>query len=206
MLLNEMTDDALMLAYAAGQNAAFEALYHRHEGPLFRFVRRLLGHVLAAQADEAFQDTWLKIIGARASFVPGDARWKTWAFAIAHNTCLDRLRKGGREVVLAQDDEEADAPLDWLQAELGQTSHSSEDTAHWRAAGQQLLHCLDGLPHAQRVVFLMHYEDDCTLHDMAKALQIAAETAKSRLRYAMGKLRACMAHYLDETQFSKASV
>ena len=95
MLLNEMTDDALMLAYAAGQNAAFEALYHRHEGALFRFVRRLLGHALAAQADEAFQDTWLKIIGARASFVPGDARWKTWAFAIAHHTCLDRLRKSG---------------------------------------------------------------------------------------------------------------
>lgn len=205
MQWTDMPDDDLMLAYAAGQGDAFDALYHRHEASLFRFVRRVLGHALAAQADEAFQDTWLKIIGARTGFVPGVARWKTWAFAIAHNTCLDRLRKSGREVVLASDDSgDADAPLEWLQAELGQTSHSSEDTAHWRAAGQQLLHCLDTLPHAQRVVFLMHYEDDCTLHDMATALQIAAETAKSRLRYALGKLRGCMAHYLDDAAFSKA--
>lgn len=204
----EMPDDELMLAYAAGQGAAFEVLYKRHEGALFRFVRRVLGHALAAQADEAFQDTWMKIIAARASFVPGAARWKTWAFAVAHNTCLDRLRKGGREVVLQGSDDDASAtgdradPLDWLQAELGHTSPSSEDTAHWRAAGQQLMHCLDQLPHAQRVVFLMHHEDDCTLQEMAAALQIAAEAAKSRLRYAMAKLRGCMAAYLDGFQLS----
>lgn len=199
MQWTELADDELMLAYAAGQGAAFEALYRRHEGSLFRFVRRVLGHALAAQADEATQDTWMKIIAARASFSPGAARWKTWAFAIAHNTCLDRLRKGGREVALNESEEGdgTESTLDWLQAELGLGSPSSEDTAHWRAAGQQLMHCLDALPHAQRVVFLMHHEDDCTLQEMAAALQIAAEAAKSRLRYAMAKLRGCMAAYLD---------
>ena len=204
----ELPDDELMLAYAAGQGAAFELLYKRHEGALFRFVRRILGHACAPQADEAFQDTWMKIIAARASFVPGAARWKTWAFAIAHNTCLDRLRKSGREVVLPTDIGEGQGgdapgdPLDWLQAELGHTSPSSEDTAHWRAAGQQLMQCLDQLPHAQRVVFLMHHEEDCTLQEMAVALQIAAEAAKSRLRYAMAKLRGCMGAYLDGFQLS----
>ena len=197
-----MPDDELMQAYAGGQGAAFEALYRRHAGSLFRFVRRLLGHAFAAQADEAAQDTWMKIIAARASFLPGSARWKTWAFAIAHNTCLDRLRKSGREVVLGHsadgaDGDDAETPLDWLQAELGYTSPSSEDTAHWRAAGQQLMHCLDALPPAQRVVFLMHHEDDCSLQEMATALQIALEAAKSRLRYAMVKLRGCMGTYLD---------
>ena len=204
----DMSDEQLMQAYASGQAAAFDALYRRHEGSLFRFVRRVLGHALAAQADEAFQDSWMKIIGARASFEPGTARWKTWAFAIAHNTCLDRLRKSGREVVLA-DSVDADGtshdPLDWLQAELGNTSPSSEDTAHWRAAGQQLMHCLDELPHAQRVVFLMHHEDDCSLQELAAALQIAAEAAKSRLRYAMAKLRGCMGRYLDGMQTTGAS-
>lgn len=206
MLLQNLDDDALMLAYAAGQDAAFAQLYQRHEGALFRFVRRVLGHALAAQADEAFQDTWMKIIAARASYVPGSARWKTWAFAIAHNTCLDRLRKSGREVVLIGGDGdvcavgEAPDALEWLQAELGHTSPSSEDTAHWRAAGQQLMHCLDQLPHAQRVAFLMHHEDDCTLAEIAAALQVAVEAVKSRLRYAMAKLRGCMGSYLDGFQ------
>lgn len=196
----DMSDEQLMQAYASGQAEAFDTLYRRHEGSLFRFVRRVLGHALAAQADEAFQDSWMKIIGARASFEPGTARWKTWAFAIAHNTCLDRLRKSGQEVVLAESVDADGArhdPLDWLQAELGNTSPSSEDTAHWRAAGQQLMHCLDELPHAQRVAFLMHHEEDGSLQELAAALHIATETAKSRLRYAMSKLRGCMGSYLD---------
>lgn len=193
-----------MLAYAAGDAAAFEALYARHEGALFRFVRRVLGHALAAQAEEAFQDTWLKIVSARASFVPQTdettgttgASWKTWAFAIAHNTCLDRLRKSGREVVLPESDAGDASALDWLQAELGHSSPSSEDTAFWRAAGQQLMHCLDALPQAQRAAFLLHHEDGCSLQELANTLQIAAEAAKSRLRYALQKLRGCMGPYL----------
>lgn len=205
----ELSDDALMQAYAAGQGAAFEELYRRHEGALFRFVRRILGAGLAAQVDEVFQDTWMKIIAARASFVPGSARWKTWAFAVAQNACLDRLRKSGREIVLhdAGDDSTDTADtLDWLQSELGQTSPSSEDTAHWRAAGRQLAQCLEHLPHAQRVVFLMHHEDDCSLQDMATALRLAGEAVKSRLRYAMAKLRACMGDYLDGIPRAKGVV
>ena len=63
-----MTDEQLMQAYTAGNAAAFNALYARHEGGLFRFVRRLLGTHMVAQADEVFQDCWLRIVSARASF------------------------------------------------------------------------------------------------------------------------------------------
>nr|MBP9150476.1 sigma-70 family RNA polymerase sigma factor [Rhodoferax sp.] len=184
--------------------AAFEALYRRHEGRLFRFVRRVLGAALAAQADEVFQDTWMKIIQARVRFEPGQARWTTWAFAIAHNTCLDQLRKSGREVSQHElaggnnEDDNDDTVLDWLQTRLGDNSPSSEDSAHWRAAGQQLMHCLQQLPDTQRAAFLLHHEDDCSLQEMAAALQIALEAAKSRLRYAMTKLRGCMGAYLED--------
>ncbi len=88
-------------------------------------------------------------------------------------------------------------PIEWLQVDMGLINPSSEDTAHWRAAGQKLMHCLDQLPHAQRVVFLMHHEDDCALTEIATSLHVAAETVKSRMRYAMTKLRACMGAYLD---------
>jgi DNA-directed RNA polymerase specialized sigma24 family protein len=45
-------------------------------------------------------------------------------------------------------------------------------------------------------VFLMHHDDDCTIDDIARALELGFETAKSRLRYAMAKLRTCMGAYL----------
>src|SRR5829696_6117651 len=101
---SDMPDEELMLAYARGDAAAFDELYARHEGSLFRFVRRLLGASLAAQADEVFQDTWMRIIASRATFVPQGAAWRTWAFTIAHNLAMDRLRASGRELVMEAQD------------------------------------------------------------------------------------------------------
>ena len=191
-----MPDDQLMLAYAGGDAGAFDELYARHEGSLFRFVRRVLGAPLAAQADEVFQDTWVRIIGARASFTPQGASWRSWAFTIAHNLAMDRLRASGRETGVESWDDGDDA-LDWIAAKLDMTHPSSEDVAFWRAAGRQLLHCLDELPDAQRAAFLLHHEDGASVEDLARSLGLQFETAKSRLRYALQKLRGCMGHYLQ---------
>ena len=194
-LLRDLSDEDLMLAYARGEVAAFDVLYARHEAALYRFVRRVLGAPLAAQADEVFQDTWLRIVGARAGFRPQGAAWRTWAFTIAHNAAMDRLRLAGREVAL-ESKEEGEEPLDWLMARLDQVAPSSEDLAFWRAAGAQLLHCLDALPAAQRAAFLLHHEDGASVEDLAQRLALPFETAKRRLRYALRKLRGCMGAYL----------
>ena len=52
------------------------------------------------------------------------------------------------------------------------------------------------LPPAQRAVFLLHHEDGLPVDELAQALELGFETAKSRLRYAMSKLRTCMGAYL----------
>jgi RNA polymerase sigma-70 factor (ECF subfamily) len=180
----ELPDEDLMLAYARGDAAAFDVLYARHEAALYRFVRRLLGPRLAAHAEEVFQDCWLRIVAARASFRPQGAAWRTWAFTIAHNLAMDRLRTSGREVSVDAD-EDADAPLDWLMAHIDHLAPSTEDQAFWRAAGAQLLHCLEALPDAQRAAFLLHHEDGASVEDLAQRLALPFETAKSRLRYAL---------------------
>lgn len=198
--LRDLPDEDLMRAYAGGDAAAFELLYGRHEAALYRFVRRLLGARLAAQADEVFQDAWLRIVAARASFQPrAGASWRTWAFTIACNAAMDRLRVAGREVGV-EADEGGDDPLDWLMAQAGKVAPSSEDTAFWRAAGARLLHCLDALPEAQRAAFLLHHEDGASVEDLAERLALPFETAKSRLRYALRKLRGCMGAYLEAVE------
>lgn len=194
--LRDLPDEDLMLAYAEGDAAAFDLLYARNEAALLRFVRRLLGTGLAAQAEEVFQDTWLRIVAARRSFVPQGAAWRTWAFTIAHNVAMDRLRAGGREVAL-DPGEEGEEPLEWLMASLDQVAPSTEDLAFWRSAGAQLLHCLDALPAPQRAAFLLHHEDGASVEDLAQRLALPFETARSRLRYALKKLRGCMGDYLS---------
>jgi RNA polymerase sigma factor (sigma-70 family) len=208
MSLDTRTDEALMQAYAAGDMAAFDVLYARHEVGLFRFVRRVLGARFVAQADEVFQDCWLRIVSARDSFAPERGRWKTWAFTVAHNLAMDRLRVSGREVSIsmgADDDTADDATtdsLDWLQTSMASTLPNTEDLAHWRAAGQQLLNCLEALPALQRAAFLLHHEDGTPVEELAHALGLGFETAKSRLRYALKALRGCMQAYLQPGHFA----
>lgn len=193
----DTSDHHLMLAYAAGDASAFDVLYARHEGAMYRFVRRVLGPALAAQADEVFQDTWLRIVAARASFLPQGASWRTWAFTIAHHAAMDRLRVSGRELSMdAMAGDDSGDPLDWLQGALDAAHPSTEDLAFWRAAGKQLLACLEQLPAVQRAAFLLHHEDGASVEELARSLGLGFETAKSRLRYALQKLRGCMSAYL----------
>ena len=196
------TDDALMAAYAGGSAAAFEQLYARHQAGLYRFVRRLLGPALNAQTDEVFQDTWLRVVQARARWQPQGASFRTWLYTLAHHRVIDMLRRSGREVSLDAQADDGDAPWEpdataWQgwPAPASAAPHS-EELAFWRRAGEQLLACLEQLPLPQRSAFLLHHDDGLALDEVAHALEVGFETAKTRLRYAMSKLRTCMGAHL----------
>jgi RNA polymerase sigma factor (sigma-70 family) len=200
-------DDALMRAFAQGDTRAFARLYSRHHAALYRFVRRVLGTACSAQADEVFQESWMRVVRERQRWSPRGASFRTWLFTLAHHCAIDVLRKSGREVSLdgpgahdGNDDDDGDRPPFQPTSPLWPgwpaASGSVDDIAFWRAAGARLLECLDALPAAQRGAFLLHYEDGLALADLARALEVGFETAKSRLRYALAKLRTCMGAYL----------
>jgi RNA polymerase sigma factor (sigma-70 family) len=195
-------DDALMRAYARGDARAFERLYARHHGALYRFVRRVLGRDAAAHGDEVFQDTWLRVVHARERWSPQGATFRTWLFTLAHHRAIDVLRKSGREVSSDGGGRDDDGEREPWQPALGADAWRDwpapavDDVAFWRAAGARLLDCLQTLPAAQRSAFLLHHEDGLALDELARALEVGFETAKSRLRYAMSKLRTCMGAFL----------
>ncbi len=198
------SDDQLMRDYAAGDAAAFERLYARHQAALFRFVRRLLGSAAATQADEVFQDTWMKAIQNRHAWQPQGASFRTWLFTLAHHRAVDCLRKTGREISTTTSDEDDDRgawePEGAAWSGWPAAGGAAEDIAFWRAAGQRLLDCLEGLPLAQKAAFLLHHEDGLSVDEMARALEVGFETAKTRLRCAMSRLRGCMGAYLPASE------
>lgn len=200
------TDDALMTAYAAGDARAFEQLYRRHQAGLYRFIRRLLGSALNAQTDEVFQDTWLRVVHARARWAPQGASFRTWLFTLAHHRVVDMLRRSGREVSVDAFEGEGGEPWEPGAASSAAWQHwpapaaaaaHTEEIAFWRRAGEKLLGCLEQLPIPQRSAFLLHHDDGLALDEVASALEVGFETAKTRLRYAMSKLRTCMGAYLS---------
>jgi len=192
-------DAELMQAFAAGDARAFDSLYQRHHSALYRFVKRLMGKAGAAQVDEVFQDTWERAIQSRKTWQPGAAAWRTWLFTLAHHRAVDCLRKLGRELSSDATDEDG-APWEpqaspWVGWPDPMDADAA-DTAFWRAAGQRLLDCLEDLPVAQKTAFLLHHEDGLGVEEMARSLACGFETMKTRLRYAMSKLRTCMGAYL----------
>ena len=206
MPTTDPTDDALMAAYARGDARAFEQLYARHQAGLYRFVRRLLGTALNAQTDEVFQDTWLRVVQARTRWAPQGASFRTWLYTLAHHRVIDMLRRSGREVSIDAHADDGDAPWEpsaadsgaaWQHwpAPSGAAAHT-EVLAFWRRAGERLLACLEQLPLPQRSAFLLHHDDGLALDEVASALEVGFETAKTRLRYAMSKLRTCMGAHL----------
>ncbi|HJW11622.1 MAG TPA: sigma-70 family RNA polymerase sigma factor [Albitalea sp.] len=205
--MSDASDDHLMSAYAAGDASAFEQLYARHHAGLYRFIRRLLGPALAAQTDEVFQDTWLRVVQSRAQWQPQGASFRTWLYTLANHRVIDLWRRSGREVSLDLDDEaapwepEAGHASPWQHWPApASAAPQSEDLAFWRRAGVRLLQCLDELPLPQRSAFLLHHDDGLPLDDVARTLEVGFETAKTRLRYAMSKLRTCMGAYLAPLQ------
>jgi RNA polymerase sigma-70 factor (ECF subfamily) len=195
----EPTDDTLMAAYAAGDVVAFERLYERHQAALYRFVRRLLGADRAAQTDEVFQDTWLRVVHAGVRWRPQGAQFRTWLFTLAHHRAIDVLRRDGREVAVGDDDAPPWQPASepWQRWPAPAGASSGDDLAFWRRAGERLLLCLEQLPLPQRSAFLLHHDDGLALAQVAQVLEVGFETAKTRLRYAMSKLRTCMGAYLE---------
>lgn len=207
--MTHLDDDQLMQAYAQGAQAqAFEVLYARHQAGLYRFVRRLLGGALSAQTDEVFQDTWLRVVHARERWAPQGASFRTWLYTLAHHRVVDVWRRSGREVSVFEGDKgedaapwEPEASQAWQHwpAPLSAQATHQEDGVFWRRAGERLLSCLDQLPLPQRSAFLLHHEDGLSLNEVAQALEVGFETAKTRLRYALSKLRTCMGAYLVST-------
>jgi RNA polymerase sigma-70 factor (ECF subfamily) len=182
----ETSDEALMLAYRDGDAAAFEALHARWRGRLYRYLLHQCGN--PATADELYQDIWLKVVGARLRYEVA-AKFSTWLFRIAHNRLMDHFRSQGRGRLESYDEHGDEAqPLDPPAAESEQPERQLER----RRLAQRLLECIAALPAAQREAFLMAEEGQMGVDEIGAATGVNRETAKSRLRYAIDKLRRCL--------------
>ncbi len=173
-------DAQLMLRYAAGDARAFDELYAAHRSALWRFIRRSVRD--PAATDDVFQECWSRVIAHRERYRP-EARFATWLYRIAHNCCMDHWRRSGRrdrretvddEPVVAAADESSEGPL---------------DAALEGEASERLAAALAKLPPEQRAAFLLYVEGGLSLAEIGETTGVNPETAKSRLRYAVARLK-----------------
>jgi len=184
--MTDVDDGELMLRYAGGDLRAFEILYQRHRSPLYRYLTR---HTRDTEiANDLFQEVWSKIIASRSRYEPR-AKFSTFLYRIAHNCFIDHCRRSSARLDRAKvstEDFDLEAVLPAPAADLPDArAEHAQTLARYRAA-------LDALPAEQRDTFLLYEESGLTLNEIGTISGVSMETAKSRLRYALTKLRNAM--------------
>ena len=182
-------DEQLMLRYGEGDVRAFEVLYGRHRGGVFRFVMRQIG--LRSAAEEVFQEIWIRIVAARSRYRI-EARFATFLYHVARNCVIDHFR-GRPPLQLVSFDEDPEEPLEIAGPAQGQP----ERAAMARQSARALLQALAILPAEQREAFLLQQEGGLSLDEIAEVTGSGRETVKSRLRYALAKLRETITYEAD---------
>ena len=184
-------DAELMLRYAGGDVGAFERLYARHKGPLYRYLLRQVRD--PAVASDLFQEVWSRIVAVRNRYEIR-AKFATFLFQVAHHCTIDHYR---RRRTLPGEESFGDGSSPEVEPESPE--HERPDRiAERREQQSALLAAIAALPAEQREAFLLREEAGLDVEEIARVTGVGSETAKSRVRYAIRKLRQTLAERAAE--------
>ena len=192
------TDDAdedLMVLYQRGEVRAFELLLTRHRKPVYNFILRFVGD--KETAEDLLQEAFMRVIKGAEAY-KRQAKFTTWLYTIARNLCVDqtRRRKHRKHASL-------DAPIEASDdsGTLMDVIPSNEMASDRKAVNKQLhesMHrAISALSEEQREVFLMREFLDLPFKQIAEVVGVPENTVKSRMRYALEKLRLDLDEYKD---------
>ena len=171
--MQEKTDEQLMQQYAKGNAKAFDQLYARHRAPLYRYFNRQVND--AATANDLYQGAWEKIIKARGKYRP-TSPFTAWMYRIAHNHLVDHYRRS--------------QPTNSVETEtLPDNNPGPAQDVIDGEQNKQLWAGIINLPEEQRNTLLLKLETGLKMEEIARVTGVSRETVKSRLRYAVNKLK-----------------
>jgi RNA polymerase sigma-70 factor (ECF subfamily) len=166
-----------------GDRQAFERLYQMTSAKLFGLALRIL--VSRDLAEEALQDSFIKIWHSADTYQKDKAAVMTWMTTIVRNRCLDLLRIKPHEHILSQD-QSFDS---WASDDLGPM-----EKAATQSETKALMQCMQQLAPTQRQAFALSYFHGLTHEQLANQLTQPLGTVKTWLRRGLETLKNCMGH------------
>lgn len=185
------TDEQLITAYQEGDLEAFEQLYQRHKEGIYRYFYRQVQNT--SIADELHQDVWMRMVKTSAVFNQ-QSLFTTWLYKIAHNRLIDYYRSKKQ----AFEDNRPNQTESENEEQLSIANSSSQPDSLLEEAqiAELVIKAVEELPSEQREAFLLHEHSGLNLKEIASITQVSFESSKSRLRYAIKKLRSQLRNLL----------
>ncbi|RMG99825.1 MAG: sigma-70 family RNA polymerase sigma factor [Deltaproteobacteria bacterium] len=183
-----------MTAFADdGDEAAFAELVRRYHRPVFAFLLRFVGN--RARTEELTQEVFVRLLRMKGRY-RATGRFRTLVFSVARNLAIDESRRAKFRRHLS-----LDAPGRGRDGDPGRSLGERiagddvpvDDAALAPTLRTRILEAVDELPDAQREVFLMRVAGGMSFVEIAETLEISDNTVKSRMRYALEKLRVALA-------------
>jgi RNA polymerase sigma-70 factor (ECF subfamily) len=181
-------DEDLMHAFCRGDARSFEILVARHQRGVFNFLLRSVRN--QSRAEELLQEVFLRVVRARTRY-EASAKFTTWLYSIARNLCVDESRRAK-----FRDHQSLDAPRRGrdgagspMLAQMAAEQVPTDEAAEAPTIRNRVARAVQTLPDEQREVFLLRQISGLSFRQIADAIGIPENTVKSRMRYALEKLR-----------------
>jgi len=182
----QRTDEALMLGVAGGDTLAFDELYRRYKPALYRYFLRMLGRD-RERALDFLQELFIKVV-EQAKRYDSSRRFSTWLYTLAYNQCKNAYRGDAVRRTAAEYFKQT--------ADLAQDDGPAFGQEHDHSAFlDALTDALDTLDEHHRTVFLLRYQHELSLQEIADITEAPTGTVKSRLFYAQRKLAGLLRDY-----------
>jgi RNA polymerase sigma-70 factor (ECF subfamily) len=181
--LKEMTDEDLVVAYAQGNNIAFDILLNRHKSNVYSYIFFIVRN--KEVAEDIFQETFVKaIVTIKQGRYTENGKFRAWINRIAHNLIIDSYRQEKNEQTISNDECEID---------LFNNPKLSDGTIEDTIVKEQILSdvkkLINYLPDNQKEVLLFRYYQDLSFKEIADITGVSINTALGRMRYAILNMR-----------------
>lgn len=175
--MTELSDHELLTLFRQGdqRHYAFNLIVRKHQRRLYAFVRRMLTD--HAEAEDVLQNTFIKAWNGLDNF-RADAQLFSWLYRIAHNECLNHLRKARRGIFVNNDE-----VIERLSTSLDNSEHFSGE-----AIQRRLQMAVMKLPDKQRAVFTMRYFEELKYEEISGITGTSVGALKSSYHIAVKKI------------------
>lgn len=175
----DQADDAALIALVAqGDAGAYRTLADRYLAAILRYAARMLGD--AHEAEDVAQETFLRLWQQASRYAPRDAKPSTWLYRIAHNSCVDRLRR-------RKDQQDVDA------LELRAAGDRPSGALSRKELARSMEQAFERLPERQRAAVVLVHHEGLTQSEAAAVLACGEQALESLLSRGRRSLRKLLA-------------
>ena len=195
--LKAATDQEVVAAATAGEEAAYRELVRRYERPVFTLIYRMVRN--RELAEDLSQETFIKVLNALASYRP-EYKFSSWVFKIANNAAIDHLRRRELDTLSLEGSPHADTAekIEATALQIGEKAESALDAVANKELGGEIEQAIARLRPEYRTCILLRHVDGRPYEEIAEILNLPLGTVKTYIHRARNELRIALAHLKEE--------